>query len=306
MKRSIVLLLSVVLLLAAPNLFAQLELPEPVADVLLHPAPSAELAAAFAEAPADASYLWDLDPGAPALILDFTPIASLVQAAASDAASAAATEVPTGLLDNEYYRESLRFKNLAQEAFEYGDYDASANYAAEATRNAQLSDDYIALMLKKKAVDDAIAAAGDKLDWAASIGADKTYPDQYGAGKGAYDAALGARDAEAWDDALAAARRVLDLLAELTELAPLPARYTVRPWATARDCFWNIAGYPFVYGDPTKWKLLYEANKTRLRRPENPDLLHVGIVLNIPSIRNEVRDGSWVSGRAYAPLPKRK
>ncbi len=304
MNRPVVLLISLVLSLVAPSLFAQLELPEPAADGVFQPAAGTELAAAFAEAPLDASYLWDLDPGAPALILDFTPIASLVQAAASDASDA--TETPTGLLDNEYYRESLRFKNLAQEAFEYGDYDAAANYAAEATRNAQLSDEFVAVQLRIKAVDDAIAAAGEKLDWAASIGADKTYPDQYDAGQKAYAEAQSERAAEAWDAALAAAQRVLSLLADVTELAPLPARYTVRPWAQTKDCFWNIAGYPFVYGDPTKWKLLYEANKTRLRRPENPDLLHTGIVLTIPSIRNEVRDGLWVSGRAYAPLPKRK
>jgi len=92
----------------------------------------------------------------------------------------------------------------------------------------------------------------------------------------------------------------------VVENPPLPRYYVVREWAKTKDCFWNIAGYPFVYGDPTKWKILYNANRSKLKNPDNPNLIFPGQVLSIPSLRGEARDGMWVSGKAYAPLPSRK
>lgn len=81
--------------------------------------------------------------------------------------------------------------------------------------------------------------------------------------------------------------------------AALPATYTVRTWASSRDCFWVIAAYPWVYGDPEKWRLLYNANKSKLPKPDNPDLLLPGTVLDIPSIRGETRQGAWDSSKTY-------
>jgi HEPN domain-containing protein len=83
---------------------------------------------------------------------------------------------------------------------------------------------------------------------------------------------------------------------------PLPATYTVRPWSVSKDCFWNIAGFPWVHGNPHQWRLLYNANKSKLPDPNNPNLLEPGIVLDIPSIKGEVRQGAWTSGMTYEPL----
>ncbi|HOK00288.1 MAG TPA: hypothetical protein PLW34_12090 [Termitinemataceae bacterium] len=252
--------------------------------------------------------LWnlDLDSGVGGVELDFNSLATLVQAVASDSSQTVVSdqEVPPGVLNNEYYRESLRYKKLAQEAFEYGDYDAAAQYAAESLKFAQQSNEYIALQLKIREVNTTLLQAKTRLDWAASIGADKTYPIQVSRARQSYDQALQAKEAEQWDEALRLAREAVQVLAEVQELAPLPAKYTVRPWATSRDCLWNIAGYSWVYGDPTKWKILYEANKKKFPQPDNPNLIHPGMVLDIPSIRGEYRTGVWVSGRAYVPLPK--
>jgi hypothetical protein len=82
----------------------------------------------------------------------------------------------------------------------------------------------------------------------------------------------------------------------------LPATYTVRPWAVSKDCFWNIAGFPWVYGDPHQWRLLYNANKSKLPNPNNPNVIEPGTVLDIPSIKGEVRQGAWESGRTYEAL----
>jgi hypothetical protein len=106
--------------------------------------------------------LWFLDPGAPFESVSFEAIAALAQAEgpATDAQASTMTEAElTGLRNNVHFKESLRLKALALEAFEYGDYDASANYAAEAARAALRSDEYVAMQLKRRAAGDGIAAA---------------------------------------------------------------------------------------------------------------------------------------------------
>ncbi len=77
----------------------------------------------------------------------------------------------------------------------------------------------------------------------------------------------------------------------------LPEFYTVRLMPDRRDCFWRIAEYDFVYGDPWKWKILYEANKQLLPDPNNPDLILPGTRLKIPSIKGEKRSGEWQGGK---------
>jgi nucleoid-associated protein YgaU len=228
-------------------------------------------------------------------------------------------DVPSSLRNNRYYMESLRLTDLAQESYELGDYDSTARYAEEALRYAQLSDEYVALQLTIKEADDAIATAKSRVDWATQTGVAQTNPDEYGAAEEAYSEAVAYREDEAWTDAIAAASRAVDLLAYLdgstrpavakpAPTAPvetpalLPGQYTVRPWAISKDCFWNIAGRSWVYGDPYKWRLLYNANKTKLPDPNNPNLIEPGIVLDIPSLQGENREGSWDANKTYPPL----
>jgi hypothetical protein len=248
-------------------------------------------------------------------------------------------DIPASLRNNRYYMESLRLTDLAQESYAFGDYDRSAAYAEEALRYAQLSDEYVALQLKIKETDDAIAAAKGRIDWATRIAADQTNPDEYGAAEQAYSEALACREDEVWDAAIAAANRVVDFLAYIDgsgpalvekpapepapvdeppviveEPAPVmeptpaekpvlrPAQYTVRPWAVSKDCFWNIAGRSWVYGDPYKWRLIYNANKGKLSDPNNPDIIEPGIVLDIPSLQGESREGLWDADKTYPPV----
>ena len=219
----------------------------------------------------------------------FYPSAILAAAASSDA-----EEIPQNIRNNQYYLESLRLSELAQDSYDYGDYDVSANYAEEAIRYAQLSDEYVALQLKIKETNDAIAAAKQRLDWAGSSGAAKQYPAEYSEAEGYYNASLSFRSAEEWDNAIISANKVVELLAYIQ--APggaLPAQYTVRTWESFRDCLWNIAGRSWAYGDPFKWKIIYNANKSKLSQPDNPDLIEPGMVLDIPSIKGETRQGMW-------------
>jgi hypothetical protein len=279
----------------------------------------------------------------------FLPLFSL----AAVETDAPAPVIPESIRNNQYYRESLRLANLAKLSYNQGDYDASANYAAEAVRYAQLSDEYVALRLKMKEANDTIAVAKNRLDWASSVNASRRYPREFGEATNYYNTSLNLRKAENWDGAIEAARRVIDALASVKAEEPvvekpvevvvekpvekpvevvvekpvekpvevvvekpvvqepppqepervlLPAQYTVRPWNTSRDCLWNIAGRPWVYGDSAQWRLLYNANKSKMPNPDNPDLIEPGMVLDIPSIRGEERQGLWDAEKTYPSL----
>jgi nucleoid-associated protein YgaU len=223
------------------------------------------------------------------------------------------TNVPLAIRNNNYYRESLRLTNLARLASEDGDYDSSISYSEEAIRYAELSDAFVKLRLKMWETDRAIYTAGRRLEYAASINAASRYPDEYREAQAAYGDARSFRAAESWDDAIEAARRVLAALSGINGggagLAgagagsdTLPAQYTVRTWVTFKDCLWNIAGRPWAYNDPYKWKVLYEMNKDKLPESDNPDLIEPGMVLDIPSIKGEIRQGMWDPYKNYSPL----
>ena len=223
-------------------------------------------------------------------------------------AQEAGSNIPLAIRNNTYYMESLRLNNLARLSYAEGDYDSSIRYSEEAIRYAELSDAYVRLRLRIGEVDKAIYAAGLRLEYAASINAASRYPDEYKEAQAAYGEARSFRLAESWDYAIEAANRVMAALSGIgmigTEMAePLPAQYTVRTWSTFKDCFWNIAGRPWVYNDPQKWKILYEMNKSMLPDSNNPYLIEPGMVIDIPSIMGEARQGMWDPGKTYLPLP---
>jgi hypothetical protein len=318
-RKSVFLL--IIMVFGVVPAFTQSGLPEPVFE---EPADRAEETdnPALGLWPSEFSdvvyYLWDYGPGELPEPAVFLPAASFAAAASSDAEPV----IPQNIRNNRYFVESVRLTNLAQESFEYGDYDASANYAAEALRYAHLSDEYVALQLKIKEANDAIAAARARIDWASANGVPGRYPREYGDAQTYYNNSLSARSAQDWDAAIDAAGKAINALAYVqavddsqlqpsqpqitqsqTSETPLPAQYTVRTWAVSKDCLWNIAGRPWAYGDSTKWRLLYNANKVKMPEPDNPDLIHPGMILDIPSIRGEVRQGMWDSGKTYTPLP---
>lgn len=225
-------------------------------------------------------------------------------AAAEEALAEVQQIIPYRIRNNHYFRESQRLAKLAEDTYDAGDYDASAGFAEEAIRYAQMSDEYVALQMKIKAANDAIATAKYRIDWAVSSGASRQYPAEFSEAESWYNESLEARKNEEWDNAIDAAHKVINLLAYMEDPrgSPLPARYTVRSWVTFRDCLWNIAGRPWVYGDPHQWRVLYEANKSKLPEPNNADLIEPGIVLDIPSLKGEARQGEWDGNKTYQPI----
>ncbi len=50
------------------------------------------------------------------------------------------------------------------------------------------------------------------------------------------------------------------------------------------DTLSKIAGYPDIYGDPSKWPIIYKANLDRIK---DPDVLWPGTRLRIPPLTGE-------------------
>ena len=230
------------------------------------------------------------------------------------AATITAEDGPLSIRNNEFYLESLRLAQLALETFEIGEYEASAGFAQEAILFAQLSDEYVAEQL--------INEAKRFMDWADANNIASRHPRDYTDSKNYYEISVNAQSNERWELASNAAINTIEILAALQSgtvppprqaetqpqqpplpsgVSPLPAQYTVRTWATVRDCLWNIAGYSFVYGDPWRWRDLYEANRSKLPNPNNPDLIEPGTIIDIPSIRGEIREGMWDPNNTYRP-----
>ena len=206
--------------------------------------------------------------------------------------------IPEGISNNKFYLESLRLNRVAMDMYEVGDYDASSGFAEEAIRYAQLSDEYVSTQL--------IAEAKRLIAWADNNNIKTKFPNNYSEGVNQYEIAVAAHSNEVWNDAIVAAINAIEIFAAfestgkpvVTTVAAssatgLPRQYTVRTWRVERDCLWTIAGYPWVYGDPWKWRELYDANKDKMPEPANPDLIVPGMVLNIPNLPGENRQGMW-------------
>ncbi|MCL1836236.1 MAG: LysM peptidoglycan-binding domain-containing protein [Treponema sp.] len=205
------------------------------------------------------------------------------------------------LLNNEYLLENARLIALAEQSYAIGKYDDAVKYATEAIRFADLSDAYVSSQMRLREVNEAIASAQARIEWAQKIGAPNRFAEAYGKAENAMGDALDHRSQENWDGALGSARSVLSILSEFPDEQPaqpeqtgkpvLPAQYLVRTWIPTKDCLWNIAGKPEIYGDPWQWRRLYNANIDKMPKRDDPDLIHPGMILDIPSIRGEVRSG---------------
>ncbi len=211
------------------------------------------------------------------------------------------------LTDNPKYRKALDLQRMAKQAYETGDYQKAVEYSQQSeelskTARAEAETQrlrWVAYNLKNR--------AAERIAFGEKNKAETRYPAVWTEATASYGVAIKAFDTEEYEASAAASRNVVALLSKVqpelkTSVAAtrppavksLPASYEVRLIESRRDCFWRIAEYPFVYGDPWKWRLLYEANKDRLPDQGNPDLLEPGIVLTIPPLAGEMREGTWV------------
>jgi nucleoid-associated protein YgaU len=195
----------------------------------------------------------------------------------------------------------------AVDAYDNGDLETARGLAGEARRRYnQALDDGWAVYAAARA-----EAAQKARQTALDNRADETARDMFNDAEAKYSQAVAALDAGHYQDAAAGYTEAEDRFMRASQaaarerdaVAPLPAQYTVRFWENFKDCLWNIAGRPWAYGDPYQWQRLYNANRAKLSKPDNPDLIEPGTVLDIPSIRGEARQGMWDPDKTYAPLP---
>ncbi|MDR1625226.1 MAG: hypothetical protein LBT33_01680 [Spirochaetia bacterium] len=202
------------------------------------------------------------------------------------------------LQDNEAYKQSLEFTRLSEQALAAGNYDAAREFALKAQESAALSKNYIEEMLAAYRARTILNAARGRITLAERFNLKNRNANLYESATSLYRQAegeFGAKDyAKATDDA----RQVLELLKDFDSMAGMAApsgqkaaSYVVKLNAARRDCLWRIAGFDFVYGDPWKWRHIYEANKAKFPDPNNPRLIQPGMVLTIPSIEGESRSG---------------
>lgn len=207
--------------------------------------------------------------------------------------------------DNIYQKTSEEYAAKAKVAYEAGDYETAVECAAKSKENAELSQKYILGFIAEQKLDEVMKAAAERIAYAKSIDADKNFPIAFSAANDAYAAAEKARDEKDYSTALDCANQVLASLADIKEMTPLPQFYVVRPWATSKDCYWNISGRSFVYNNPFLWENLYQANKDNMEKPNDPNLIHPGMKMKIPSLTGEYREGTYSPSKKYDPYGKR-
>jgi nucleoid-associated protein YgaU len=230
-------------------------------------------------------------------ILVLAGIALLLGAAAMPLAA-------QSLLDNQYYRAAQGQLAQSQRALDAGDYDASSALAAQASDNLAKSDDYVATMTQFYRANGYLSMAKDRVAYAKSIDADTHYKAAYDKAVTAVAGAKTALDGKDYPKSIDLSKSAIAALANVAPVAKVPPKepvaapafpqyYTVQLRLPLRDCFWRIAGFPFVYNDPWKWRVLYDANKDLLENPQNPDLIEPGMKFIIPPLDNETREGEY-------------
>lgn len=206
--------------------------------------------------------------------------------------------------NNTYQKLADEYAKKAQVALDAGEYEDAVEYSRLAEENAELSKAYIEMMVARKNAEDSITMAKNKIAWADGINAAEAYPMAYSAAKENLENAESAFAKEDWEKAAEYAKLSLASLDGVGDKNPLPEYYIVRDWEKTGDCFWNIAGRPYIYNDPWQWKELYNANKDLLEDPKNPNVIEPGVTIKIPSIKGEVRTGTYDPKKEYQTFKK--
>ncbi len=210
------------------------------------------------------------------------------------------------LRDNPDYNRSVQLKKQSEAAFDEGDYDLARQLAEESRHYAELADEYVQKKLLQYRANSYIVLTKDRIQTASLWQAEKNFPAEFAEGKNLYNTAVEQYKTEDYEGSIDSSKQALEVMkvihyigsgaapeAEPEKTVSKPRYYTVRLLPGNADCLWNIAGYSFIYGDPTLWRLIYEKNKSSMPDPDNPDLIIPGMKLEIPSLTGESRSGTW-------------
>ncbi|MFP3091327.1 hypothetical protein LQZ21_13480 [Treponema sp. TIM-1] len=208
------------------------------------------------------------------------------------------------LENNEYYKKSVEYAGLSQQALDAGAYDEATEYALQSQEYAARSKKYIEEMLLAYRARSAYVAAKARMDLATRAKLRNRAAAVYDEAAAYFKSAETRFNAREYENSIPDSRKVVELLLNFETLYPvqaaqssppsggLAAFYEVKLNPARRDCLWRIAEFDFVYGDPRQWPRLYEANKDKFPQPDNPHLIVPGMILTIPSIHGEERSGT--------------
>jgi len=217
------------------------------------------------------------------------------------------------LLDNEYQRAGREYERQANEAMNSGRYDEAAEFADLAAVEYRKSREYADMMRLKFRAANAINLAQRTITDVSSVKATADrYASEIAEAKTLLTEARGLFDAENWIDSRSKAEESYALLRDIRRVDTtqvkksstlvLPKYYTVVARPVNTDCYWRISGFAGVYNNPLLWKKLWHANKGAMRDPENPDLIYPGMIIEIPSIEGEQREGHYDPNKDYSSL----
>jgi nucleoid-associated protein YgaU len=198
--------------------------------------------------------------------------------------------------------EAMEEELAAEESAEgYAD-QVAAEEPVEDSANQVAADKAVEETVDQPTAEAAVNEARTQLTWAKQVDSQKWYPEELEQANKYYESAVTAYDASDWNTAYKAASQALSNLAQIaepptSETPATPAQYVIRPWDEFGNCFWNIA--KFFYGNPRQWPVIYRANKDKLPDSNNPNLVKVGTVIDLPQIGSEIRSGVWDSGKSY-------
>ena len=201
--------------------------------------------------------------------------------------------------NNTFQKLADEYTKKAEIALDAGQYDDAVEYSKKAEENAALSEAYIKMMMARGEAENNIKLAKNQIAWAEKIDAPNTFPMAYTSAKDNLEKAESSFDDEDFEQANAYAKASLAALDGIREVTPLPEYYIVKPWAETKDCYWNISGRPYVYNNPLLRENRYQANKNNMPKPEDPNLIHPGMKMKIPSLTGEYRSGTYDPKKNY-------
>ncbi len=201
--------------------------------------------------------------------------------------------------NNTFQKLADEYTKKAEIALDAGQYDDAVEYSKKAEENAELSRAYIEMMMARGLAEDTIKMAKNQIAYAEKIDAPNTFPMAYTSAKENLANAESSFEGEDYPKATEYAKASLAALDGIRQVTPLPEFYIVKPWAETKDCYWNISGRPYVYNNPLLWENLYQANKSNMPKPEDPNLIHPGMKMKIPSLTGEYRSGTYDPKKEY-------
>lgn len=218
------------------------------------------------------------------------------------------------LMDNEYQRAGRDYERQAQAAMNDGRYDEAAEFADLAAIEYRKSREYADMMRLKFRAANAINLAQRTItDVSSYKPTADAYASEIAEARTLLTEARSLYDSEDWIESRAKAEDSYALLRDIRRVETpkdnrssstlvLPKYYTVVARPKNTDCYWNISARAGVYNNPLLWENLWHANKASMKDPNNPHLIFPGMIIEIPSVEGEVREGHYDPDKDYSKL----